>query len=185
VEVVKIDSLVSLTNSLIDDDTIFGMQSDTVFGIFAKVSDRNLEKINIIKHSPIDKPLIVLFPDIDKVYEWCELANHQKKLISYMLPNNVTFIVNLKKNYFINDISTLAIRIPKDDDLLEILSKTGPLFSTSANISNQEPVKNYKEFLEKFKNQKEINFVVKGKKIVNKKPSSIYDVSQSTIKKVR
>jgi len=70
----------------------------------------------------------------------------------------------------------LAFRMPKQKKLLNILNKTGPLASTSANLSGQLPAKNIKE-AEKYFGRK-VDFYIDGGEL-NNTPSTIISIKRN------
>lgn len=57
---------------------------------------------------------------------------------------------------------SLALRLPKDENLIKILKKTGPLVAPSANIAGKEPAKTFAE-AKKYFGEKVDFYVDKGK----------------------
>ena len=96
--------------------------TDTVIGIISK----NQNLIYEIKNRPKSKKIITFLADHSQLKD---LDESQKQFINEFWPGPVTII---KKGY--------SYRIPNDKYLLYILSKVGPLYSSSANISDHQPI---------------------------------------------
>lgn len=96
--------------------------TDTVIGIISK----NQNLIYEIKNRPKSKKIITFLADHSQLKD---LDESQKQFINEFWPGPVTII---KKGH--------SYRIPNDKYLLYILSKVGPLYSSSANISDHQPI---------------------------------------------
>lgn len=100
------------------------MPTDTVIGILSK--DPNL--IYDIKQRSHDKKIILFIID-DSVLG--ELTQIQKSFLAKFWPGPITVIKN-----------NVSYRIPNDKYILYLLNKVGPLYSSSANISGFNTIKN-------------------------------------------
>jgi L-threonylcarbamoyladenylate synthase len=117
--------------------------SDTVIGLLAPFTTQGFIALNRIKQRK-DKPYLVLAANLKDVYALTDAFKNEqlKALAQQFWPGPITFIVPAKKevpSFATSATGAIAIRIPQHAGLLSLLSKTGPLFSTSANISH-EPV---------------------------------------------
>jgi L-threonylcarbamoyladenylate synthase len=72
--------------------------------------------------------------------------------------------------------------MPNHPQLLKIIERVGPIYSSSANISGEEPINNHLEAIKKFEKFANKLIIVEGKKISNL-PSTIY--SFDTKKEIR
>ena len=79
--------------------------------------------------------------------------------------------------------NTVAVRVPNDSFIGEIIKKVGPIWSTSVNISGQPSLTTFDEILAVFDSK--VDFIVK-KNIGSKGlPSTLVDFSSSEIKILR
>jgi len=76
------------------------------------------------------------------------LKNHWPDRLSVILDCNQE-----KFKYLHRGTNTLAFRLPKKPDLIDILKETGPLISTSVNPEGLEPAKNIQEAKNYFGNK--------------------------------
>ncbi len=117
------------------------MPSDTVYGLSAcALNQAAVEKLYHLKQRDDHKPCIVLIADVDQAGD---LGVDVKELepVGRFWPAPLTFIAPAENapRYLHRGTKTLAIRIPDNNKLRDLIDKTGPLVSTSANIQN-EPV---------------------------------------------
>lgn len=141
------------------NDEIFITTTDTIIGIGGKVNEVVKEKIYKIKNRDKNKPLVIVVSSIEQLSKMEDLKENDMYYINKYWPGNVTLIINGK-----------GYRMPKNEKLLEFIKKEGPFYLTSANISNQEVVKNIDEAKILFPNLKYFDFG-KGTGI----PSTIID----------
>lgn len=92
--------------------------TDTVIGIVCLYP----ELIYQIKQRPLEKKLIKFVCDYNQ--------------IPYISDTDIQFLKKFWPGQVTSVIQNQAYRMPDDDWLLLLLSKTGPLYSSSANISN-------------------------------------------------
>lgn len=132
--------------------------TDTIYGITCDATnEESIKKVYQIKKRPLNKPLILLMNNYEMIKEYTkDITLEEENLIKEYMPGLVTII--LKKNHKINSLITantdyVAIRIPKNKDLLDIITKLNkPIISTSANISEEIPITNISELTEDIKN---------------------------------
>ena len=102
------------------------------------------EKIWTIKKRPSTKPLILMGGCLDDLFEFVKPSAIEDglKLATNYWPGALTIVLptigNLSKNLNSN---SLGLRIPALKLARDLLMETGPLATTSANISGQPPVK--------------------------------------------
>lgn len=120
--------------------------SDTVYGILGDASNEDtINKVFEAKQRNRNKSLILLVNGLSMLNEYVEnITPLEEELINKFWPGKLTII--FKKNNKVSNLltggkNTIAVRFPNNDFLLEIISKINrPLFSTSANISNNKTI---------------------------------------------
>lgn len=141
--------------------------TDTVIGIISK--DQNL--IYEIKNRPKSKKIITFLADHSQLED---LNESQRQFINEFWPGPVTII---KKAH--------SYRIPNDKYLLYILSKVGPLYSSSANISDHQPINSATEANIEFNEDKFFNkLVIVDGNSISDTPSTIVDLDKWEILRV-
>ena len=108
------------------------------------------KEIWTIKKRPSSKPLILMGGCLDDLFEFVEpcAVEDGLKLAKKYWPGALTIVLptigNISKN--LNSKSnSLGLRVPALDLARDLLMKTGPLATTSANISGKTPVKDASE----------------------------------------
>ncbi len=117
------------------------MPSDTVYGLSARALDETVvDKIYHVKQRDDGKPCIVLISNVDQAVQ-IGIDPKDLKMVEKYWPAPLTFIAPAQSSPFHlhRGLGTLAVRIPASDSLRDLIRKTGPIVSTSANIQD-EPV---------------------------------------------
>jgi len=111
--------------------------TDTLYALGSSIFDENaVRKVFEIKKRPFTEPLPVAVDSEAKLEEIVFLNDDAKRLIDAFLPGPLTIVLKKKD---VPDVvtagkPTVAVRIPGNDKALKLLSETGPLTVTSANI---------------------------------------------------
>ena len=108
------------------------------------------KKIWAIKKRSLNKPLILMGGCMEDLFEFvkpCAIEDGLKMANIYW-PGALTIILptvgNLSKNLNFSS-NSVGFRVPDLRVARDLLMKTGPLATTSANISGQSPIKNAQE----------------------------------------
>ncbi len=111
------------------------MPTDTIYGLHALAgNEAAVARIVEIKGRPDDKAFIVLASTIEQLTELgITAAPEIMQALDSLWPAPLTVVLP-------RGASTLAVRIPALEWLRELLARTGPLVSTSANRSGDSPV---------------------------------------------
>lgn len=117
--------------------------TETVYGIGALATDEKaVLQVFRVKRRPESQPLSIAVSSLDMMYEVAEVEHLD--FIRRFLPGPVTVI--LKKKPVLPDVLTagssyLGIRFPDHLMALDLINRTGPLVSTSANLHGEpDPV---------------------------------------------
>ncbi|QEH62369.1 L-threonylcarbamoyladenylate synthase [Spiroplasma chinense] len=156
---------------LINNNEIVILPTDTIYGISAKVSEENRLKINRLKESELDKPLIILVSSLEQAEKFIELSD---KAIEFLNKTYPTTVIEYNKE----KTKKNAVRLVKREDLVEVINQTGPIFSTSVNKTGQNFLSSLDEF-KKFLNQDGIFW--SGE--LSKNPSNIVDLTTNEKKR--
>ena len=158
------------------------LPSDTIYGIACIALDTTyIQKIFDIKKRSVNKQMPVHFCDIEKIKEDFICSENFIKLSKIIWPGGVTVVLKCKENSKLLHIGeTVAVRIPNHNELLDIISKTGPLIMTSANISNEQEEYEFNKIQNVF-NLKGIE----DDKNISKKSSTIISFIDDKIKLIR
>lgn len=119
------------------------LPTDTIYGLHALATDAAaVDRIAAMKGREDTKPFIVLAASIDQLTEiGIEAEIDLLRRLNAIWPAPLTAILPLRTPIPASrGASTLAVRIPALDWLRTLVSRTGPLVSTSANRSGEPPV---------------------------------------------
>ena len=140
--------------NLIKQGKIVALPTDTIYGFSClATSNKAVKKLCELKRCADDKLFILL---VSKNYDLNNLAvlNEQtKKFISKNTPNPVTMILQKNKNLKLakNFYSpTIAVRVPDNEFLQQILEHVGFMISTSCNVHGQANLTNFKDIKNTF-----------------------------------
>ena len=127
---------------MIQEGDIFIHPTDTIYGIGCLATDNKaVEKVRNIKNR-LKKPLSIIVPSKEWIYENCETTNRDKEWIE-KLPGPYTLILNLKKSGCIAsnvnlNMESLGVRLP-DHWITELVEELNtPIITTSANVIGED-----------------------------------------------
>lgn len=115
------------------------LPTDTIYGLSAVVTEENKIKINKLKQRSEDQEIIILVSNIKMARRWIHTDEESSEVLESYEPTTVIG-VGQKGDPF------QAVRIVREKNLKAIIDKVGALYSTSANIHNEQ----YKDDLEIF-----------------------------------
>lgn len=136
--------------------------TDTIPGLMS-INKNNIYKI---KNRNIFKKVILFICSLDFVEK---INSDFIKLANAFWPGNLTLIKN-----------GVSYRVPNDKFLLELISRTGPLYCSSANISGKEVISSYDEAKLEFNNY-DLDIIFLNAEYRINKPSTVYDVDKDKI----
>lgn len=119
------------------------LPTDTIYGLHALATDQHAaDRVAEIKGRADTKPFVVLGSSIAALQEiGIDIRPDLLNALQELWPGPLTAILPLGRPIPASrGAATLAVRIPALDWLRELVSRTGPLLSTSANRSGEPPV---------------------------------------------
>lgn len=137
------------------------LPTDTIYGIHAKaLSQEVVERVYQLKSRDEQKPFIIIISSLNdlKLFN-VFIAPQVKTFLEKIWPNPISVILpcsDEKFSYLHRDLKSLAFRFPNNQFLLEVLKQTGPLISTSANLSGQPPATSINQVTQNFGDQIDI-----------------------------
>ncbi len=130
-------------SKIANDGGIVVFPTDTVYGIGCDpYNKKSVDKIYQIKKRPKTKPLPVLAYSIDVVSEIAEFDKDSKKIAEKFWPGPLTLILKLRDKKLkesLNIKEKVAIRVPNNQCLLNLLKNSKLLIGTSANLTGENP----------------------------------------------
>jgi len=138
--------------------SIFIVPTDTIYGISGAIANiENKHRINEIKKRPKNKELIILVSNLKQAKQICQISLKAQEMLLSSKPTTVLCPKNYSGSLFheyLSDNDLIGLRICKNKIIKKIIKKIGPIFSTSANLSNQD----YRFSLAEFKKIK-VDFI--------------------------
>lgn len=124
---------------------VAGVPTDTVYGLAVDPSSPEaVNRLFALKGRGGHLPLVVLAASVAAVEPLVEIPSGHRPLLEEHWPGPLTAVFNSKVTLAPlvgdHDRGTLAVRVPDQETLLELLDGYGPLAVTSANRSGQPPV---------------------------------------------
>lgn len=117
---------------ILNNGGVVVIPTDTVYGVAALVdNEEGIRRIYEMKKREPDKPMAILIPAVDRVWNWVEKIPRLVELCENHWPGATTLIMTDRNG------EDIGLRIPDYRPILEIMSITGPVCATSANISGQ------------------------------------------------
>ena len=129
--------------------------TDTIYGLVGRALNKDtVNRIYEIKKRAPAKPCIILISDIADLSRFSiSLSDIQKEKIKELWPGPVSLILDCAigdLEYLHRGTQTLAFRLPGDERLRALLSRTGPLIAPSANPEGLTPAENISQAREYF-----------------------------------
>lgn len=119
---------------------VIAFPTDTVYGVSVIYDDLvALENLKLAKGRPETKPIPTMVASLEQIRKIALVDNRALKVIKSFMPGAITIILPKKdevSDYITNGKKTIAIRMPNDEFILELIDKCGkPLLVSSANLS--------------------------------------------------
>jgi L-threonylcarbamoyladenylate synthase len=160
---------------ILSNNLIVIIKCDTIYGIVGAAPETE-EKIRQVKKRDRQKSFILLIPRAS----WIKRFSDQvvPPLLKRYWPGPLTIILEGRGG------GTVAFRVPKDKLLLTILKKLKkPIFSTSVNESNEEPLNRIDEIIKRYENK--VDCIVDSGDAEDAVPSTIIDACSRPYKIIR
>ncbi len=165
--------------------------SDTVYGLICDATNEAaVKKLIAVKNRPWGKPISV-FVDGFEMMDMLVESGAQTAVLKSLLPGPFTAIFPSKHAVcplLESERNTLGVRFPVFPWIIKLVRQYGkPLTATSANISGRAPHYNPQGFIDELPDEKKklIDYVVDGGKLPRNKPSTIIDLTGSTLQLLR
>lgn len=134
------------------------MPTDTIYGLVGSaLIPKTVEEIYALRSRSTNKPMIILISSLDDLKKFdVTVTKKQKDFLMQIWPNPVSVVLPCPKEKFVylhRGKNSLAFRMPKNNNLLHILKKTGPLVAPSANIEGKSPAESIDQAKEYFDNK--------------------------------
>lgn len=177
--------MTDLAALVLDDRQLAVIPTDTVYGLVAKASMPDAATRLYQLKSRSDKPGTILAADIDQLVG-LGLKRRYLTAVEQYWPGPISIIIPCSDpslKYLHQGKMSLAVRIPDDKKLKMMLQKNGPLLSSSANISGQQPAHNIDQARAYFGDN--VDLYVDGGDLSNRQPSTIIRIVDDAVEVLR
>lgn len=165
--------------------------SDTVYGLVCDATNTDaVKKLIAVKNRPYGKPISVFTDGLGMIESLVRVGDHES-LLKTLLPGPFTVILPSKQKVcplLESEKKTLGVRLPSYEWIQNLVHAYGkPLTATSANISGRSPHYEPHGFMDELSDEKRklIDAVVDAGKLPRNKPSTIVDLTGSSLKLLR
>lgn len=159
--------------------------TDTVYGVVARAEDEAaVARLYELKKRD-EKPGTIIAANIGQL-EKLGLKHCYLKAVEQFWPGAVSVIIPANDPalaYLHQGKMSLAVRIPKDKKLQELLKQTGPLITSSANPTGKKPAETVDQAKKYFGNN--VDYYIDGGNLANSEPSTIIRIIDDAIEVVR
>lgn len=159
--------------------------TDTVYGVVARAADQAAVKRLYDLKSREAKPGTLIAADLKQLEE-LSLKHRYLKAVEQFWPGAVSVIIpaaDPKLSYLHQGKMSLAVRIPDDSALQEILQRTGPLLTSSANQPGAPPAVSIAQAKAYFGDQ--VDFYQDGGDLSDRQPSTVIRIIDDAIEVLR
>lgn len=169
---------------IINDGGVAVIPTDTVYGLVAKAANsRAVKRLYGLKGRE-NKPGTIVAASLDQLVG-LGIPRRYLTAVEQFWPGPVSVVVpcGQELDYLHQDKMSLAVRIPNDEKLLDLLAKTGPLLTSSANLPGQPPADTVKEAIGYFGDN--VDCYQDGGNLSDRQPSTVLRVVDDAIEVLR
>jgi L-threonylcarbamoyladenylate synthase len=177
--------MTDLAAKLLVKGTIGVIPTDTVYGVVARAADQEaVTRLYELKHRE-NKPgtlIAASIGDLEKV----GLKHRYLKAVEQFWPGAVSVVIPAADpalKYLHQGKMSLAVRIPDDKKLQQLLGQTGPLVTSSANDPGQPTAVNIQQAKDYFGGQ--VDFYEDGGDLSNNQPSTVIRIVDDAVEVLR
>ncbi len=160
------------------------LPTDTVYGLVCSAANKEaVERLFTVK-SRTNQPGTILAASVEQLAE-LGIKQRYLKAVEQYWPNPLSIIIPCGPElaYLHMGKNSLAVRIPANDELIAMLSQTGPLMTTSANAPGATVAESIAEAQAYFGDA--VDFYVDGGVLGQRPPSTIIRVVDDAIEVLR
>jgi L-threonylcarbamoyladenylate synthase len=169
---------------LLKNGAVGVLPTDTLYGVVCAAQNQvAAQRLYALKQRD-NKPGTVIAASIDQLEE-LGFKRRYLTAVERFWPNSLSIIIPCGEEltYIHCGLHSIAVRIPKDLKLQALLAQTGPLLTSSANITGQPAATTIDQAKKYF--QDESDFYIDGGDLSQNKPSTIIRVIDDAIEIVR
>lgn len=154
------------------------IRTDTLYGLIARADiESAVARVYEIKTRTPSKPPIVLISDVNQMFN--QPPHEYRSFLdkSWPGPNSVIVPSPYAPEWIDRGTNTVAYRIPAVAELVDFISKTGPLIAPSANPEGQVPAVDIDQAIDYFGDK--VDFYVDGGQVAGNNPSKLYRLDET------
>lgn len=151
--------------------------TDTIYGVVARASDEAaVERVYMLKGRDDSKSPIVLISALAQLYD--SPSEPAAELLADVWPGKVSVILDSSHApaWIERGNSSVAYRLPADEDLRELIRQTGPLIAPSANPQGEPPATSLRQAITYFGDS--VDFYVDGGEVKSETPSQLLRIGE-------
>jgi L-threonylcarbamoyladenylate synthase len=156
--------------------------TDTVYGVACAVSrpDR-LEALFELKRRPVDRRIPMLIIGLEAIPPGWRVDDRARTLAARFWPGPLSVVLQAA-----DDEATQAFRAPDHRVALDLIRAAGPLYATSANVSDEPDTLEADDVLIAFATQSDgLDAVIDGGRVPGGVPSTVLDLSVTPARVLR
>jgi len=173
--------------AVLEDQGTIVFPTDTIYGIAADAFDpTSIDKLYEVKERPEDKALPVLIGEVSQLEGLVlYLSDRVKEIAKAFWPGALTLILPKGSDIppELSPYPTIGVRMPDLDFTLRLLKETGPLATTSANLSGGPNPTTVKDVRDQLGDRPDL--ILDGGATAGPIASTVLDVSGSEVKVLR
>lgn len=178
---------ISQAHAIIRQGGLIAFPTDTIYGVAAdSFNPEALERLYAAKDRPEEKALPVLIGSLDQLDNLVAIVSHQtRRIATHFWPGALTLVLPKAPTLppELSPYPTVGIRMPNLAFTLNLLRETGPLATTSANLSGGPNPTSADDVLAQLDGR--IDLVLDGGNTSGPQASTVVDASSPTLKILR
>lgn len=178
-------TVTTATEQLLRPGGVGIIPTDTVYGLVARAADQMaVDRLYGLK-GRVSKPGTIVAANITQL-ERLGLKHRYLKAVDQYWPGALSIVIpcdNPSLAYLHMDVKSLAVRVPNDSKLLELLHRTGPLLTSSANTPGAKPAATVDQARQYFGDK--VDFYENGGNLADRRPSTVIRIIDDAIDVLR
>jgi len=175
---VEIEDLIRSAVDIIKSGGTVVYPTETVYGLGADaLSEEAVRKVYRIKRRELSQPISLAVSSFEMVHSIAYIDPESLEVLTELLPGPVT--VMLRKKDTVPEVLTaesdiVGVRFPDNEIATRIINETGPITSTSANVSGRNPPTSVEEV------EIKADIIINGGRCKYGMPSTVVDMTRTT-----
>lgn len=169
--------------ALLQEGKVGIIPTDTLYGLVCTAADESAVKRLYGMKKRGNKPGTVIAASVQQLVDMGMKARYLKA-VSQFWPGAVSIVIpSYGLSYIHLGKGSIAVRIPDNPALTDLLKRTGPLLTTSANLPSLPPATTIKEAQDYF--SEDVDFYVDGGGLAGRLPSTVIRIVDDAIEVLR